>query len=885
MQPSPLVRARSLSSWRNLAKAIPASLLFLTSPAPLPAATLTANVGTRPNMALFKPGEVVPLIFGASGAAGQTLTVTIRDVQGAQVFSNQYTVSGANWTGTVSGYNSKLGFYRVHGQLSDGTTISPQGSRAPLPAGTPSFATYAIVPDPALRPALSEDRAFFGMQGGFLSTVGTDIFAFLGVRWYPDEAWTWNALSPVRTQPLTHAANPAARNTWATNGAGGGWTIYTLPNLTKNGRPYGGNPDVYKPGTFAYNTGALNPDYYADWDGFATHVAQNWAAVHPARTQRYYEVTWEPIVPWGYNGSAADLVIMYQRAAAAMKAADASAKIAGPCVGVGSMAGLNGNGAIFDAGLASHIDVFSAHPYMEQDLVLSTDSLTDPELAGQPSLLATMKRRLKSYKGSEIPMIGTEQGYRTRQNVARELDQARRLVRANLLVLGEKWKINTAFFFSDYPTTDELNGVSYWDWGFFYNLDTASYGGYAPGKVSPKPVAAAYAAMTYLVENRKAVRAVNWLADTTRGYVYESHSDPNDLVMALWDYAGTRTVTLNSGTTSVDVYDWMGNKSTLTTANGDITVTVSPEPVYIKGIAPAKWGSNPNRINIAANRPVTTSGDALAATPGSRAVDGDCWSFESRWVSVSDMAAPKWIEVDLGGTYAVDGARFWTGEYLEGYRSNFYKDALPSYKIQYWNGGAWVDVVSRSNNTRAAVDEPFPAVNTSKIRLIVGPWAVNQIRLYELEVFTTSSGGLVSGQYYRLKNRHNNLYLAGISGQNYDGGGVGLWNWSDAGLKLWQVVSLGNGTYSLRNQSSLLYLAAHGSQNYDGGAAGVWNWYGSPTQCWHLEEAGGGYYRLRNQGHSALFLSAVGGQTWEGSAVGLWNWYNSDTQYWTIDQP
>lgn len=775
---------------------------------------LTGEVGVRPNMALFKPGETVPLIFNASGASGTTLSVTIRDIAGTQVFSNIYNVTSANWTATISGYNAKLGFYRVSGQLSNGTTIAPVGSRASLPAGSASFLTYCIVPDPALRPALSEDQAFFGLQGGFLPSVGTDIFAFLGVRWVTDGSWSWKALSPSYGTPYNGTVNPAPYVTWATNGAGGAWILYSIPNLTKDGRPYGGSPDVYKAGTFAYNTGALNSSYHSDWQTFTQKIAQYWPSVYPSRTKKYYEITWEPIIPWGYNGTAADFVTLYQLSYNSMKAQDPNAKVMGPCMHVEASSNLSAQYSFFDAGLASYIDVYSAHPYMEQDLVTNVDSFTDPELAGQPAHIQTLKRRLKAYKGGvEIPMIGTEQGYRTRQDVAKELHQARRLVRSNLIMLGEGWKINTAFYLADYPGTDNIDGNTYWDWGLFYNLDTTAYGGYGPGKISPKPVVASYAAMTYLVEGRKAVNTVNWLGDSTRGYVYESYSNPTDEMLVLWDFASTRTLTIDTGAASVDVYDWMGNKQTVVTSGGSLTVTISNEPVYIKGVSSNLWGSNRNLINVALNSTVTTSGNLNVSSSGTLAVDGDSQSYESRWVSTSDSNA-KWVQVNLGGTYLISGVRFWTGQYQEGWRANLYQLPLPSYRIQRWTGSAWVDIVSRSGNTQAVINETFAPVSTSQVRLYVDAGVITQVALYELQILSTGgSSNLAAGRPVTASSSYTDPYSGATYPASYavDGNGGTRWSSSFTNNE-WIYIDLGN-IYNITDVKLNWASGGHGS-NY-----------------------------------------------------------------------
>ncbi|MHB1034382.1 MAG: discoidin domain-containing protein [Pirellulales bacterium] len=692
-------------------------------------ATLTARPATRANMGLFKPGEIVGITFDATGVkVGQTLAVTIKDAHDAVVAAQTIPVAAApNWTETITGYNARLGFYRVFAALSDGTTLAAIGSR---PAG---FMTYAIVPDPALRPALLETETFFGIQGGVNAEVGTDILAFMGWRWAIDGAWNWKMVAPARGGKLV---TPTEKSyPWATNGAGGAWPVFNLPNLTKDGRPYGGSPDVYKPGTFAYNTGALDPKYAGDWQDFCGEVARRWPAVYPGRASPIYEVTWEPIRPWGYAGSNEDLVRLYELAYAKIKATSPKALVAGPCMHVNNPANLELQFELFDRGLAKYLDVYTAHPYMEYDIVTGAQPWMEPEYAGQPSLLRAMKNKLRSYKGADMPMIGTEHGYKTRQEMSQEILQAQRLVRANLLILGEGWRANTAFFFADYYDTDAVDHKKYWDYGFFYNLDPASFGGYSPTKVSPKPIAAAYAAMTFLVEGRKSVCDINWLGDTIRGYALQKSSKPDDVLLALWDFGKSgSTVTIDTGVAAVDVFDMWGNKTTTPTRNGQLTLTLTREPTYIQGVAPVMWGAARPARNVAKGKTVTVSSAENNASAGSFAVDGDSVSYLSRWKSAEDFALDKWIAVDLGGDFPIDEVRFWTGEYKAGWGNNTYCAPLSDYVLQYSNGTAWVDIVSRTGNTRAVVVERFKPVTARQVRLYVPAWKAKQVQLYEIEV-------------------------------------------------------------------------------------------------------------------------------------------------------
>jgi len=716
------------------------------------ASSLTA--ATSNSTGLFTSGATVALTFHATGASGETLKVTFQDVHGNVVATETAAVTSDPWSGSVTGPSTNLGFYRVYGQLTDGTTIAPAGSNAQAD-GKPSFATYAVVPDPSQRRAtITDAHAFFGLAGGF--GVGNQILSQLGVRWIKESQWSWAAMEPTANERNTFAPNPGSAVQQWTNGSSP-WVAFSLPNLTFNGRPYAGTPDVCVPGTFAYNTCAIGTEYDQDWQTFAAHVATNWPVVYPSRAHRYYEVTWEPIYPWGYLGTPAEFVSLYELAHAAMKAADPTALLVGPTMFVEGQPG-NADDVIA-AGLAPYLDVFSTHPYVINDIGYYGASLPewgywDPELAGLPSRIATQGNVVAAAAGKPLPTFGTEQGYPTHQQSEYEIDQARRLVRQNLILLGMGWQTNIAFYFADYVQGTDSQWMNttttFWDYGLFYNLDESSYGGYLPTTVSPKPIAAAYAAMTFLLDDRKAVNDVNWLTDTTRGYVYESYDDATDEVMALWDFSGSSVqVSIAPGVASVQVYDWMGNASTVMTgSNGTITLTLTNEPTYVKGVSAAVWGSARHSVDVALGKSVTTSGDASVdggTSSGSLAVDGDPWANESRWISSSD-ANDKWIVVDLGTPTVIDEVRFFTGQYTNGAHANVYGNAVPSYHVQQFQGSSWVDIVLRSSNTHAAVDEVFAPVTTSQVRLYFDAnGTTGQVKLYELEVMSPSGGALDAG--------------------------------------------------------------------------------------------------------------------------------------------
>jgi hypothetical protein len=239
------------------------------------------------------------------------------------------------------------------------------------------------------------------------------------------------------------------------------------------------------------------------------------------------------------------------------------------------------------------------------------------------------------------------------------------------------------------------------------------------------------------------VNTVNWLSDTTRGYAYERYADPSDDLLALWDFSGsTVSVTIHTGAASVDVYDWMGNKRTLATSSGDLTLPLTGRPTYIAGVSSALWGSGRSSTNVAVGKTATTSGDADPSSGGALAVDGDVWSNESRWISTIDDN-PKWIAIDLGATSTIGEIRFFTGQYDPTTMTNTYNSTIGAYRLQAWNGADWSDIVVRPSNTKAAVDEVFAPVATSKVRLYV-EGTTRQVKLYEIEVLTATPASTAS---------------------------------------------------------------------------------------------------------------------------------------------
>src|SRR5690606_20037455 len=98
------------------------------------------------------------------------------------------------------------------------------------------------------------------------------------------------------------------------------------------------------------------------WDAYCREAAKAYAAMNPDREERIYQITWEPIQPWGFKGKDEDIVRIHEIAYRALHEADPKAVAAGPTRGVDKNE-VERTGAIFRRGLGRWVDAYSVHPY------------------------------------------------------------------------------------------------------------------------------------------------------------------------------------------------------------------------------------------------------------------------------------------------------------------------------------------------------------------------------------------------------------------------------------------------------------------------------------------------------------------------------------------
>ncbi|HEY3377030.1 MAG TPA: sugar-binding protein [Armatimonadota bacterium] len=556
------------------------------------AVTLSADT-SRPEMSTFIPGEAIMLKFNVAGLtaadAGLTLQLKITNEEDTVLLEKTLPIAAdaqGNCATSFAAPNVKMGFYRVYAKLSNGVTLPKLGSRM---AG---YLTYCIVPDPAQRKLYPAEETFFGMQGGFSREV--NVLPYLGIRWVMG-GYNWHRFEPKRSGELAEARAAAKKagkrfeggNPWewchvTSAGKDIPWPVYEVHMLN--------SPPAWAsiPETVACASAALNPEGEKGWRAYCLEAGRAVAEAYPDAKEHIYQLTWEPVSPWGFKGTDEQLIRIYEIGYPALHETDPKAVVIGPTNAGISATALDMDVRLLKKGIGKYLDGYATHPY---HAIL-------PEPEGYITHVRALQEAIRQYAGKPLQICGTEQGFDTQGDQGKELLQARGLIRENLIALGEGWKLNYAFYIAD------CDG-----YGYYYNLDPRIP--FGTTLTCPKPIAPAYAAQSFLLEGHHSVGAIEWLGETSWGYAFER---PGSLVLALWDYSGQpHQVSVPVGVAQVTAYDWMGNARVMPTDKGNLTVTLTQDPVYITGVSPALWGKD-------AKHPLTFKSTRYTTFPGAQCV-------------------------------------------------------------------------------------------------------------------------------------------------------------------------------------------------------------------------------------------------------------------------
>lgn len=547
---------------------------------PIPVTSRSASVArlsgdtSDPEASTFVLGQKVELEFHVQGQPGETTTLqlTIVDEHGSvlkkQTLPVSRDASGRAFLRVADPPCENLGFYRVYAELSDGTKLEALGSRAE------GFLTYAIVPDPARRQDYGVEGSRFGMEGCLTGHFGPwrdRILACMGARWvFATEPEPWRICEPL--QGGTFDPDALVRK-HSGIGSQPTWKTYPFPTLMWA-------PEwAVKPKTLEYFTGVLTADGEKAWVVYCRKAAGAFAAMHPEMSERIYQITEFPCVPWGFGGSDEELIRIYELAYPVIHQSDPRAVVLGPSRNNMNAKEVAATAELLKRGLAKFIDGYAVLP----DCYTAENRETDPELAAH---LGEIKAMLLKHSGRDLPMFGTRQQSRIneKEDPALDLAQAQTLIRENLVVLGEGFRFNMASYLAD---ARFWGGWERMGFGYYYNLSPKPSLRFTdverpPSKIGPKPVVPAYAVQSLLIDGHTSLGPIANLKGTSMGYAFVRD---NDAVLALWDHGtAAARVMLPIGEGQIIAYDWMGSPK-IYRDKGLIELTLGPEPIYVTGLS------------------------------------------------------------------------------------------------------------------------------------------------------------------------------------------------------------------------------------------------------------------------------------------------------------
>jgi hypothetical protein len=193
--------------------------------------------------------------------------------------------------------------------------------------------------------------------------------------------------------------------------------------------------------------------------------------------------------------------------------------------------------------------------------------------------------------------------------------------------------------------------------------------------------------------------------------------------VAAGTYALTAVATDNAGATTTSA-----------------TVTVSVEP-----------GADRTNVALSTQGAVATASSTYSpAYPASGAIDGDRrglnWGAGGGWNDGTPNAYPDWIEIAFDGVQTIDEVNVFSLQ--DNYSApseptptmTFGSWGLRAFRVEYWDGAAWVPIpgASVTSNTLVWRQFVFAPVTTTKIRVVVTAALNGYSRVMEVEAWGTS---------------------------------------------------------------------------------------------------------------------------------------------------
>lgn len=557
-------------------------------------ALLTADFVSHPNCPVFHPEEKVALAVRVRGRhyRHDRLSWMLSDWNGAQIAHGEIpvTMGERDWGGTIDLGHHGSGWFQVHLHLERLHEQALEGMHKDGPAGRVRATTmpagviaYAVLPAIEPLPLQHIDDSRFGAQGGESRdhlAPAERIWPLVGMR------WAYRARRPFEIagdgpESFKPVLDPQAVKSLAPTEAEEQLCLlvdaHSLPRWL-TALPTGTTANVWAPHETHYwqSYGVANAAAYSRLIG---QVAAEQAALRQAAFTRqknnYYEIHWEP--NWHWKGSDEEFIHMYKAARAGIRANDPQGLLLGANYGVLD-AGNRQLERLLIKGLGQHLDGIVTHTYYLPMLYCS------PEAAGVIEGMRTLTTLVRRYLPAGAPILNSEWGVNCNESFARRSlvepamrnQEAAWFLRSHLIALGEGAR--TTFFYETIDA-DDLGG-----WGLFFKRP---YPHRASGDrhVSPKPVFAAIAAATRLLEGTTTLVPIDYLGDQVWGYAFNR---ADQRVLALWSRDERfRTVLLPCGAGPITLHDPMGNPHAMSVHAGVCEIPIGPHAVFVKGVSAA----------------------------------------------------------------------------------------------------------------------------------------------------------------------------------------------------------------------------------------------------------------------------------------------------------
>ena len=514
---------------------------------------------TSSPQSIFAVGSDAEVILEAEGlkpGERRDLSIVLKDERGREVgtCANDGIVADGEgrWKGTFPMPTDRLGFRRVI-VTSGNLTLPKCGSR---PKGC---LTYAVVPDPAKRPPISQEDAFFGLQGH-----GGIFTRWAGVRHlFRTPVPSTNYEAGARSVLKCLDRDVPCYSTIATKYRD------MDPFMTKEAAAYFEKRAKVVP---RLPFSVAKDD--AEGERHFRETVRAFAAA--AKASRPYRRVYEYAQECDIRTPDPETYVRSQKAFyEAVHEVDPEAIVTAAGVSNVTRPKQNFMRQLFELGLADYMDAFSLHPYTPYP----------PDQNGFVDNIRAFAEMVRKYKGPDTMMVATEAGFAA--PVSQEIMQMEGNIRVALMLLGEGFSMHLMFWTIDFGNDDRswTDG----DYGLNYNLDLDRKLYYSTNS-SPRPVYPALAAATLLIDGKRPVTPIENLGPTAFGYAYADKAD--NCAIALWDYGNEpRDVTLEVGRDEIDVADIMGNVERRKAPGGKLGLTLTGAPVYILGPDPALWGA------------------------------------------------------------------------------------------------------------------------------------------------------------------------------------------------------------------------------------------------------------------------------------------------------